>query len=129
LPSDASIAAAAATILGEAGTIDVLVNNAGTGHFAIAEAFTPSAVEAQFATNVVGRFVVRFGGVYTASKWALEALAETSSYELAPAGQRPLRTPVPGNPAVKAINPATAPIQRGVLEGFALGALLPKTLA
>ena len=52
--SDASVDAAAKTILGEAGTIDVLVNNAGTGHFGIAEAFTPAAVEAQFATNVVG---------------------------------------------------------------------------
>jgi len=222
--SDASVDAAAKTILGEAGTIDVLVNNAGTGHFGIAEAFTPAAVEAQFATNVVGplrvnraflpsmrehkrglvvfvssvvgRFVVPFGGVYTASKWALEALAETSSYELAPfgidvaivepgaypteifgnvfgaddaeriasygevatiasavseglgtsaqgrnpqevadailsvanapAGQRPLRTIVPGNPAVEAINAATAPIQREVLIGFGLEALLPK---
>jgi NAD(P)-dependent dehydrogenase (short-subunit alcohol dehydrogenase family) len=30
--------------------------------------------------------IVPFGWIYTASKWALEALAETSSYELAPFG-------------------------------------------
>jgi NAD(P)-dependent dehydrogenase (short-subunit alcohol dehydrogenase family) len=225
--SDASVDAAAKTILAEAGAIDVLVNNAGTGHFGIEEAFTPAAVEAQFATNVigplrvnraflpgmrekksglvvfvssvVGRFVVPFGGIYLASKWALEALAETLSYELAPfdvdvaivepgaypteifgktfsaddsavvasygdvakisdqvsaglgesakgkdpqevadailriakapAGQRPLRTSVPPNPAVDGINAATAPIQREVLKGFGLEALLPKVSA
>lgn len=225
--SDSSVDAAAKTILGEAGAIDVLVNNAGTGHFGIEEAFTPSAVEAQFATNVfgplrvnraflpgmrekksglvifvssvVGRFVIPFGGVYSASKWALEALAETLSYELAPfgidvaivepgaypteilgktfsaddravvasygdvakisdqvsaglgesaqgkdsrevadvivriakapIGQRPLRTSVPPNPAVEAINAATAPIQREILKGYGLDALLPKAVA
>ncbi len=222
--SDASVDAAARTILAETGAIDVLVNNAGTGHFGVAEAFTPAAVEAQFATNVVGplrvnraflpgmrerqaglvvyvssvvgRIVIPFGGIYTASKWALEALAETSSYELAPfgidvaivepgayatdifgnvfgaddtarvadyghvakmaealtqalgesaqerdpqevadailrlanapAGERPLRTPVPGNPAVEAINAATAPIQREVMQGFGFESLLSK---
>jgi NAD(P)-dependent dehydrogenase (short-subunit alcohol dehydrogenase family) len=225
--SDASVAAAAATILAEAGAIDELVNNAGTGHFGIEEAFTPSAVEAQFATNVVGplrvnraflpgmrarksglvvfvssvvgRFVVPFGGVYVASKWALEALAETLSYEAAPfnidvaivepgaypteifgntfgaddaavvasygdvakisdqvsaglgasaqgkdpqevadailrlanapAGGRALRTTVPANPAADAINAASAPVQRAVLTGFGLDALLPKVVA
>ena len=112
--SDASVGAAADAIFAEAGAVDVLVNNAGTGHFGITEAFTPESVEEQFATNVfgplrvnraflpamrerksglviyvssvVGRVVIPFGGVYTASKWALEALAETSSYELAPFG-------------------------------------------
>jgi NAD(P)-dependent dehydrogenase (short-subunit alcohol dehydrogenase family) len=225
--SDASVDAAAAKILGEAGSIDVLVNNAGNGFFGITEAFTPSAVEKQFATNVVGplrvnraflpamreakrglvvyvssvvgRLAVPFGGVYTASKWALEALAEVSSYELAPfgidvaivqpgayptdifskivseddtarvasygdvakyaealheglgksaegrdpqeiadailrlanapAGQRPLRTAVPENPAVDAINAAVAPIQREVIKSFGLEALLPKAVA
>jgi NAD(P)-dependent dehydrogenase (short-subunit alcohol dehydrogenase family) len=112
--SDASVDAAAKAILSEAGAVDVLVNNAGTGFFGIEEAFTPTAAEKQFATNVigplrvnraflpsmrerrsglvvfvssvVGRMILPFAGVYTASKWALEALAETSSYELAPFG-------------------------------------------
>jgi NAD(P)-dependent dehydrogenase (short-subunit alcohol dehydrogenase family) len=219
--SDASVEAAAKTILTEAGAVDVLVNNAGTAFFGIQEAFTPAAVERQFATNVfgplrvnraflpsmrerrsglvvyissgVGRFIVPFGGIYTASKWALEALAETSSYELAPfdvdvaivepgafgtnifsvissaddtarvaaygdvaklaearvagieassagrdpndvakvilhlanlpAGARPLRTPVPDNPVVSAINEAVAPIQGKLLESFGLSEL------
>jgi NAD(P)-dependent dehydrogenase (short-subunit alcohol dehydrogenase family) len=112
--SDASVDAAARTVLGEAGALDVRVNNAGVAYFGILEAYTPAAVERQFATNVfgplrvnraflpsmrergrglivyvssvVGRFVVPFGAVYGASKWALEALAESSSYELAPFG-------------------------------------------
>ncbi len=74
------------------------------------EAFTPESFERQFATNVfgphrvdraflpgmrerrsglvifvssvVGRFVSPFIGVYAASKFALEAMAETLSYEL-----------------------------------------------
>ena len=112
--SDASVDAAAQAIFAEAGSVDVLVNNAGTGYFGIQEAFTPESVAAQFATNVVGplrvnraflpnmrerksglviyvssvvgRVVIPFGGVYVASKWALEALAENSAYELAPFG-------------------------------------------
>jgi NAD(P)-dependent dehydrogenase (short-subunit alcohol dehydrogenase family) len=217
---DASVEAAAKTILGEAGAVDVLVNNAGTAFFGIQEAFTPAAAERQFATNVfgplrvnraflpsmrergsglvvyissgVGRFIVPFGGIYTSSKWALEALAETSSYELAlfnvdvaivepgafgtsifgavtsaddtarvrsygdvanlaaarvagieassagrdpndvalailglaklPDGTRPLRTVIPDNPVVTAINDAIAPIQGKLVESFGLSA-------
>jgi NAD(P)-dependent dehydrogenase (short-subunit alcohol dehydrogenase family) len=222
--SDASVDAAAKTILSEAGAVDVLVNNAGTGFFGIEEAFRPAAAERQFATNVigplrvnraflpsmrerrsglvvfvssvVGRIIMPFGGIYTASKWALEALAETSLYELAPfdidvaivepgayateifgkvvgaddtarttaygdvvkyvealneglaaaakerdpqevadvilrlakapAGTRALRTVVPENPAVEAINNAVAPIQREIIKGSGMEALLPK---
>ena len=110
---DASVAAAAATILA-AGPPDLLVNNAGAAFFGLQEAFTPAVVERQFATNVIGplrvnraflpamrergaglivyvssvagRMTFPLGGVYASSKWALEALAETSSYELAPFG-------------------------------------------
>lgn len=110
---DASVDAAAAKILA-AGVPDLLVNNAGAGYFGIQEAFTPAVVERQFAVNVVGplrvnraflpamrergtglivhvssvagRTTFPLGGVYAASKWALEALAEASSYELAPFG-------------------------------------------
>lgn len=225
--SDASVDAAAHAILAQAGAIDVLVNNAGTAFFGIAEAYTPAAAERQFATNVIGplrvnraflpsmrerrsglvvylssvagRLVVPFGAIYGASKWALEALAEASSYELAPfgvdvaivepgaypteivtglagaddaeriaaygavakyaelvagglqqsaatrdpqevadaivrladlpAGRRPLRTIVGGNPGVEAINAALAPIQREALKRMGLEALLPKAAA
>ncbi len=111
--SDASVDAAAATILAH-GVPDLLVNNAGAAFFGIEEAFSPEVVERQFATNVfgplrvnraflpamrerrsglivyvssvAGRMTFPLGGVYAASKWALEALAEASSYELAPFG-------------------------------------------
>jgi NAD(P)-dependent dehydrogenase (short-subunit alcohol dehydrogenase family) len=110
----ASVDRAADHILSDAGRVDVLVNNAGTAHMGTTEAFTPESLERQFATNVtgpfrlsraflpsmranksglvifvssvVGRFVVPFTGVYTASKWAIEALAESFSYELRPFG-------------------------------------------
>jgi NAD(P)-dependent dehydrogenase (short-subunit alcohol dehydrogenase family) len=225
--SDASVDAAAKAILSEAGAVDVLVNNAGTGFFGITEAFTPASAEQQFATNVigplrvnraflpamrerrsglvvyvssvVGRMIIPFTGIYTASKWAIEALAETSSYELAPfgvdvaivepgayateifgkitaagdtarvtaygdvvkyeeglneglaasakdrnpqevadailrlakapAGTRPLRTVVPENAAIEAINSAVAPIQREIIKGSGMEALLPKAHA
>jgi NAD(P)-dependent dehydrogenase (short-subunit alcohol dehydrogenase family) len=108
-----SVDRAAAEILA-AGPVDVLVNNAGAAFFGVVEAFTPAAIGRQFEINVfgpmrvsraflpgmrerreglvvyvssvVGRYALPFGGVYASSKWALEALAETSSYELAPFG-------------------------------------------
>ena len=111
---EGSVDRGAARILGAAGRVDVLVNNAGTAHFGTAEAFTPASLERQLATNVVGpfrlaraflpgmrerrtglvvfvssvvgRFVVPFNGIYNSSKWALEALAEAFSYELRPFG-------------------------------------------
>ncbi len=111
---DASVDAAAARVLEEAGAVDVLMNNAGSGYFGIIEAFTPAAIERQFAVNVfgplrvnraflpsmryrrrglivyvsstLGRYVLPFSGPYAASKWAIEAFAEVSSYELAPFG-------------------------------------------
>ncbi|HUA07805.1 MAG TPA: SDR family oxidoreductase [Candidatus Acidoferrales bacterium] len=111
--SDSSVDAAASKILAKA-TPDLLVNNAGAAFFGVVESFTPAAVERQFAINVfgplrvnraflpamrarhrglvvyvssiVGRLTTPLGGVYAASKWALEALAETSAYELAPQG-------------------------------------------
>jgi NAD(P)-dependent dehydrogenase (short-subunit alcohol dehydrogenase family) len=113
--SDASVEAAAAIVASEVRALDVLVNNAGVGSFGIQEAFTPSAVERLYATNVfgplrvnraflpamrergsglvvyvssvVGRIVNPFGGVYASSKWALEALAEASSYESSSRGR------------------------------------------
>ncbi len=110
---DASVDGAAREILA-GGRVDVLVNNAGTAHMGVTEAFTPASIERQFATNVVGaarvtraflptmraargglvvfvssvvgRFVLPFTGVYAGSKFALEAYAESLSYELHPAG-------------------------------------------
>lgn len=221
-----SVDRAAAQILA-AGPVDVLVNNAGAAFFGLVEAFTPETARRQFdvnvfgplrvdraflpamrergsglivfVTSVVGRLALPFGGVYAASKWALEALAETTSYELAPlgidvaivqpgaygtnignartdaddpqrgegygavaplaanifgaleasakerdarevadaifalaelpAGTRPLRTPVPANPAVEAINAGATPAQLGFLASMGLDVMLPKAAA
>jgi NAD(P)-dependent dehydrogenase (short-subunit alcohol dehydrogenase family) len=110
----ASVERAADQVYAATGQIDVLVNNAGTAHMGVAEAFTPESFERQFATNVtgpfrvaravlpgmrrrrsgliifvssvVGRMVLPFTGVYAASKWALEALGESLSYEVRPFG-------------------------------------------
>jgi len=111
--SGTSVDAAATTILAIA-VPDLLVNNAGAAYFGLLEAFTPALVEQQYAINVVGplrvnraflpamrergsglivyissvvgRITTPFGGVYASSKWALEALAESSALELAPLG-------------------------------------------
>lgn len=111
---DRSVSGAIAAIAAEAGRIDVLVNNAGTLYSGITEAYTADEVKAQFETNVfgpvrtsravlphmrarrsgllvhvssvIGRVVFPFHGVYSASKYALEALAESYRYELSSFG-------------------------------------------
>jgi NAD(P)-dependent dehydrogenase (short-subunit alcohol dehydrogenase family) len=111
---DASVARAVDTILGRAGTLDVLLNNAGVGTWGLQEGFTSQQVKDLFDVNVVGmlrmnravvphmrkhkagyivytssglgRILLPFLGPYTASKYAVEAIAEISSYELAPSG-------------------------------------------
>jgi NAD(P)-dependent dehydrogenase (short-subunit alcohol dehydrogenase family) len=112
--SDASVEEAAQHILRNVDRIDVLVNNAGSAYWGVVEAFTPQLVREQYEVNVfgplrvnraflpkmrerrsglvvyvssiVGRFTAPFIGVYASSKYALEALAETSAYELKPFG-------------------------------------------
>lgn len=94
--------------------IDALINNAGIMPCGITEAYTPKQISACFDVNVVGvartcravlphmrqrksglmihissssgRLAMPFFGLYCASKWALEALAESMHYELASFG-------------------------------------------
>jgi NAD(P)-dependent dehydrogenase (short-subunit alcohol dehydrogenase family) len=111
---DASVERAVQAVLRECGHIDVLVNNAGFGVQDIAESVTLAQAQRQFDTNFFGilrlnraalpamrrqgsglllhvssgggRLAVPGMGLYCASKFAMEALAEIYRYELASLG-------------------------------------------
>lgn len=111
---EASADAAAAAVVETAGRIDVLINNAGIGAFGVNEAFTAEQLQRMFNVNVfgvhrvnravlpymrqqgsglvvyitsaLGRFMVPNMGTYSASKFAVEALAESYHYNLSNLG-------------------------------------------
>jgi NAD(P)-dependent dehydrogenase (short-subunit alcohol dehydrogenase family) len=111
-----SIDRAVKQVLDEAGSIDVLVNNAGYEVRGAVEEVDDDEARAQFDTNFfgllrvvravlpsmrergAGRIVnlssiggvvaVPFGGMYSASKWAVEAVSEAMQYELKQFGVR-----------------------------------------
>jgi NAD(P)-dependent dehydrogenase (short-subunit alcohol dehydrogenase family) len=96
------------------GEVDVVVNNAGYGHFGFIEELTETEARAQLETNVFGALwitqaaIPRFRsqgrghfiqissiggvaafpslGIYHASKWALEGFSEALAQEVAPSG-------------------------------------------
>ena len=104
----------AVSVAVEKGGIDVLINNAGIGTWGIDEGYTTEQAEQVFDVNLfgmmrmnrtivphfrksgkgliiyissgLGRIVLPFTGIYTASKFAVEGYAETVSYELASLG-------------------------------------------
>ena len=112
--SQSSIESAVNTVISREGKVDVLVNNAGIGSGGYTEPFSATEFQKVFDVNVfgvqrlmnailpsmrnnrsglvinvssvMGRFVIPYAGVYTASKWAVEGLSESYKYELAPTG-------------------------------------------
>ena len=98
------------------GRLDIVVNNAGTGHYGFVEELSEAEVRAQFETNVFGAIwitqaalpylraqgqgrilqVSSIGGVtafpqlgaYHASKWALEGFSQSLAQEVAAFGVR-----------------------------------------
>jgi NAD(P)-dependent dehydrogenase (short-subunit alcohol dehydrogenase family) len=112
--SEASVNRAVQQALDRAGRIDVAINNAGIAAAGVTEAFTLEQFQQVFEVNVfgvqrvnravlpamrrqrsgllihvssaAGRAVVPGFGVYCASKFALEALADAYRFELAPLG-------------------------------------------
>ncbi len=112
--SDASVARGVDAIVGRAGRIDVVVNNAGASSSGPLEAFSVDQMAALLNVNalgpmrvskaVLGRMRARGsgqiiwvsstlgrvlrgrGGLYPATKWAAEGLAETLHHQVAPFG-------------------------------------------
>jgi len=111
---DASVEQAISEVLAKSGRIDVLVNNAGYGIMDLSETVTLAQAQRQFDVNFfgvvrlnravlpamkrqgsglllhvssgAGRLAIPGMGFYCASKFAMEALAETYRYELASQG-------------------------------------------
>jgi len=111
---DFSVDSAVSKAVLQCGRIDVLVNNAGYGIMDLAETVTMAQAQRQFETNFfgvlrmnravlpgmkrqgsglllhvssgAGRLAIPGMGLYCASKFAMEALAETYRYELASQG-------------------------------------------
>lgn len=111
-----SIKIAVKKILTDTGRIDVLINNAGYGMFGPVEEITTQEVKKQFETNffgtirlikaivpimrkqgngtivnissMVGRFGVPLNSAYVSSKFAVEGLSESISFELEEYGIR-----------------------------------------
>jgi NAD(P)-dependent dehydrogenase (short-subunit alcohol dehydrogenase family) len=112
--NDGSVERAVADAIERAGRIDVMVNNAAYGVLGLTESFTVEQAQRIFDTNFLGiarmnravlphmrrkgsglllyvssgagRIVLPCMALYTASKFALEAFAETYRYELASQG-------------------------------------------
>lgn len=111
---ESSVSNAIDQVIADAGRIDVVINNAGVGAFGINEGFTTVQLRDLFDVNVLsvhrvnravlphmraqksglivyissalGRFIVPTMGVYSAAKFAMEALAESYHYSLAALG-------------------------------------------
>ena len=167
---DLSVRQAVERVARDAGKIDVLVNNAGISCSGLTETFTIEQTRQLFETNffgvlrmnravlphmrqrrsgllihissVFGRLVAPSKGFYSATKFALEAMAETLRYELSQLGidsvtiePRPYATAISGN-AVEAADQARAAdygalaeIPRKLRDALAAAAANPQNVA
>jgi len=135
--------------------IDVVVNNAGIVGSGITEAFTIEQTKKIFDVNTFGPFrinravlpqmrkqksgliiqisslsgrvVMPFIGVYTASKFAIEAIAQTYSMELQPFGIESVIIE-PGAYPTEIINKVLAPEDKGVLSEYGEIAKAPEKM-
>lgn len=151
---DGSVDRAVSALLAQTGgRLDLLVNNAAYYLFGPLEETSPDELRAQLETNVVGvhrvtraalpamraagrgRIVILGSlsglvtlpvvGPYHASKWAIEAWAESLRYELSPLGIQvvliepgPFRTALHDNEVLAAAAGGSASPYRGLLEAY-----------
>jgi NAD(P)-dependent dehydrogenase (short-subunit alcohol dehydrogenase family) len=142
--SDTSVDHAVQHVLENAGRIDVAINNAASGTWGLLECYTPAQLQSVFEVNVfgvqrvnravlpamrecrsgllvhvssvAGRVALPVVAPYNATKWALEALAETYRYELSGVGVDSVIIQLGGFPtefAGKMAAPADAERARG----------------
>ncbi|MEO0997163.1 MAG: SDR family oxidoreductase [Pseudomonadota bacterium] len=125
--------------------IDVLINNAGVMPVGVTEAYTPEQIRTCLDVNLIGavracravlprmrarrsglivhlsstagRLAIPFFGVYCASKWALEAYAESLHYELQAFGVESVLVE-PGGHATDLIKQPPAPADRMRVDGY-----------
>ena len=152
---DASVARAVKEVLSTAGRIDVVINNAGTAAFGLAESFTPEQMRALFEINVFGvqrvnravlphmrerrsgllvhvssglaRLALPTMAIYAATKWALDVLAETYRYELAGTGVESVIVQ-PGAFPTEFGHKGMAPAEPERTQGYGPNADLPQRL-
>ena len=158
--SDTSVQQAVEQVVREAGRIDTVVNNAGVAYWGLLETFTVEQAKQIFETNffgplrvnravlphmrqrrsgllihissIAGRLVLPSMALYCATKFALEAMAETLRYEVSQLGIDSLivepgeyPTAIFGNAAEAADQAravdygAVAEMPRKILEGLA----------
>src|SRR5713101_8986748 len=150
--NDSTVEPAVSKVVLQSGRIDVLVNNAGYGVMDLAETVTTAQAQRQFDTNFfgvlrmnravlpamkrqrsglllhvssgAGRLVIPGMGLYCASKFAMEALAEVYRYELASQGIDSLVIE-PGAYATSAIEKLERGEDPGRKSGYGEMALVP----
>ena len=142
----ASVQRAVAQIMASAGRIDVVVNNAGIAAGGPIEAFEIEQMQSLFDVNVfgplrvdkavlpqmrelgrgllihvtstLGRVLPRSGGLYPASKWAAEGMAESLRYQVAPFGVE-VSILEPGAFPTPAIGKSMTPNEQDVAAAYA----------